>query len=251
MKIEMKASGDSGLILVFGDSISMETNNRIRLAAAEIEALGIEGIIELVPAYCTILVVYDPLKIGFEELRKRLEFLEESTGDVSALAEKRKKCVLPVCYGGHNGPDLENVASHKGLTIQEVVEIHSDANYVVYMIGFTPGFPYLGGMDERIATPRLLSPREKIPAGSVGIAGSQTGVYPMQSPGGWQIIGRTPIRIFDPERENPALLSAGMVVKFKPVDEKEYLEIEKLIDEGIYEFEILDEGGEACEENQN
>ena len=251
MKIEMKASGDSGLILVFGDSISMETNNRIRLAAAEIEALGIEGIIELVPAYCTILVVYDPLKIGFEELRKRLEFLEESTGDVSSLAEKRKKCVLPVCYGGQYGPDLEHVAIYNGLTTQEVVEIHSDANYVVYMIGFTPGFPYLGGMDERIATPRLLSPREKIPAGSVGIAGSQTGVYPMQSPGGWQIIGRTPIRIFDPERENPALLSAGMVVKFKPVDEKEYSEIEKRIDEGIYEFEIIDEGGEVCEENKN
>ena len=251
MKIEMKASGDSGLILVFGDSISMETNNRIRLAAAEIEALGIEGIIELVPAYCTILVVYDPLKIGFEELRKRLEFLEESTGDVSSLAEKRKKCVLPVCYGGQYGPDLEHVAIYNGLTTQEVVEIHSDANYVVYMIGFTPGFPYLGGMDERIATPRLLSPREKIPAGSVGIAGSQTGVYPMQSPGGWQIIGRTPIRIFDPERENPALLSAGMVVKFKPVDEKEYSEIEKRIDEGIYELEIIDEGGEVCEENKN
>ena len=129
---------------------------------------------------------------------------------------------LPVLYGGFCGPDLSFVAQHAGMTEQQIIDIHSAADYLIYMLGFTPGFPYLGGMDARIAVPRLSSPRVKIPAGSVGIAGEQTGVYPIASPGGWQIIGRTPLKLFDPGREQPFLLSAGQTVRFVPIDEAEY-----------------------------
>jgi KipI family sensor histidine kinase inhibitor len=251
MEIKMKASGDSGLIIVFGDSIDRETNKKISLAAVEIEACAIKGIIELVPTYGTILVVYNPLEIGFDELQKCLSFVEDIVDSASLLSESRRTCVIPVCYGGEYGPDLKHVAEHNGLSTVEAVSIHGSVDYLVYMIGFTPGFPYLGGMDERIATPRLLSPREKIPAGSVGIAGSQTGVYPMQSPGGWQIIGRTPLRLFDPRKESPALLSAGMTVRFKSVDEEEYITIEKCIEEGNYEIEIIEKGGDGDEKSQD
>ncbi|MGV3465566.1 MAG: 5-oxoprolinase subunit PxpB, partial [Heyndrickxia sp.] len=133
---------------------------------------------------------------------------------------------IPVCYGGDFGPDLETVASMNGLSTEEVIQIHSSAEYTVYMIGFAPGFPYLGGMSEKIATPRLPSPRLKIPERTVGIAGNQTGVYPIETPGGWQLIGRTPIKLFRPQDEVPSLLHAGDKVRFKPISYEEYVEWE-------------------------
>ena len=132
------------------------------------------------------------------------------------------------------GPDLPFVARHCGLSPDEVIRIHSAAEYLVYMLGFTPGFPYLGGMDERIATPRLEKPRTRIPAGSVGIAGTQTGAYPLDTPGGWQLIGRTPVKLYDPDREQPILLRAGQFVKFTPIDDKAYAEIAAAVQSGAY-----------------
>ncbi|MEG2984683.1 MAG: 5-oxoprolinase subunit PxpB, partial [Peptostreptococcaceae bacterium] len=136
---------------------------------------------------------------------------------------------IPVLYGGEFGPDIETVARHNNLSVEEVMDIHSKGEYLVYMLGFTPGFTYLGGMDNKIETPRLEIPRVKIPAGSVGIAGKQTGVYPIDSPGGWQLIGRTPIKLYDINKERPILLSAGDYVKFVPINKAEY---EKMLNEG-------------------
>ena len=141
---------------------------------------------------------------------------------------------IPVCYGGEYGPDLDFVAKYNRLTPEEVVRLHTSAEYLIYMLGFTPGFSYMGGMDERIATPRLESPRVLIHAGSVGIAGKQTGLYPLDSPGGWQLIGRTPVRLYDAHRDNPILLDAGLHVKFVPIDEAEFKRIVQRIELGRY-----------------
>lgn len=222
MKISIKPSGDSALIVFFGDAIDPAVNRNIGKALKAIAERHIEGLVELVPTYGTILVVYDPLKADYETMKEQMAFLTGMTPAAEEEGEEGAVLEIPVCYGGVFGPDLDHVAEVNGLTPEEVVGIHSKPAYLVYMVGFTPGFPYLGGMDERIATPRLLSPRERIPAGSVGIAGHQTGVYPLESPGGWQIIGRTPVTLFDPEKDPPALLSAGMRIRFKPVDQTAY-----------------------------
>jgi len=136
---------------------------------------------------------------------------------------------IPVCYGGEYGPDLGFVAEHNGLSQEEVIKIHSEGRYLTYMVGFAPGFPYLGGLSEKIAAPRKESPRLKIPEGTVGIAGNQTGVYPITTPGGWQLIGRTPFRLFHPGKNPPTLLKAGNIVVFKPISEQEYKQLLKVI----------------------
>jgi len=229
----IKITGDTSLAVIFGDEISEEMNVRVRTFDAAVAGTGIAGIYETVPTYCTVTIHYAPEVIRFNELKSRLiEMLESDTASedigVADVIE------IPVLYGGEYGPDLDFVAEHNGLTPAEVIEIHSRPEYLLYMLGFTPGFPYLGGMDERIATPRLTSPREKIPAGSVGIAGKQTGVYPMDTPGGWQIIGRTPVPLYNPHAEQPILLDAGMHVKFIPVPEKEYMDILGQVEDSIY-----------------
>ncbi|HHY76979.1 MAG TPA: 5-oxoprolinase subunit PxpB, partial [Clostridiales bacterium] len=153
-------------------------------------------------------------------------------------SEPAKVVEIPTIYGGEYGPDIEFVAQHNNLTVDEVIEIHSSRNYLIYMLGFTPGFPYLGGMSEKIETPRLKTPRTKIPAGSVGIAGKQTGIYPIDSPGGWQLIGRTPVKLYDPLADPPVLLNAGDYVRFVPIDEKEYKSILKQVEENKYKVKI-------------
>ena len=149
---------------------------------------------------------------------------------------------IPVCYGGEYGPDLQNIADLAGLTPEEVIKIHSSEDYLIYMLGFLPGFSYLGGLDERIHTPRLANPRIRIPAGSVGIGGSQTGIYPLDSPGGWQLLGMTPVKTYDPGREVPILFEAGDYIRFVPVTEEEYLKIKKQVDEGAYQCVIHQKG---------
>ena len=143
---------------------------------------------------------------------------------------------IPTLYGGEYGPDLDHVADHNGLTPEEVIQIHSSADYLVYMMGFTPGFPYLGGMSENIATPRLQTPRTAIPAGSVGIAEQQTGVYPIESPGGWQLIGRTPVQLFDPQRDPPVVVEAGDFIRFAPITETTYYVVQQQVQVGSYQL---------------
>lgn len=220
MGIECLPCGECALTVQLGTVIAEPVADAVRAFTAGLEGAKLPGIRELVPTYCTVMVHYDPAVWGFEELTEQLTALaarlEASSAGESDLVE------IPVLYGGEAGPDLNFVAEHNGLTPEEVIRRHAAPAYLVYMLGFTPGFPYLGGMDESIAAPRLKTPRVKIPAGSVGIAGTQTGVYPIDSPGGWQLIGRTPLRLFDMEGENKFLLKAGQRVRFVPIDEAEF-----------------------------
>lgn len=228
--------GDKSLIVEFGNSISPEINKKIRNMYLAIENSGLDGLGEMVPTYRSLLISYNPLKINYNNLCDRLREYEENLNDVSS--EPAKVVEIPTIYGGEYGADMEFVAQHNNLSIDEVVKIHSSRNYLIYMLGFTPGFPYLGGMSEKIETPRLKTPRTKIPAGSVGIAGKQTGIYPIDSPGGWQLIGRTPVKLYDPFGEPPVLLNAGDYVRFVPIDEKKYKSILELVENKNYKVNI-------------
>ncbi|MBU5625929.1 5-oxoprolinase subunit PxpB [Oscillibacter sp. MSJ-2] len=216
-------AGDSAVTVELGGAISSKVNARVRSLQAAVESAGIPGIRETVPAYCSLTVHYDPCQILFGPLVARLR---ELTAALDAAAATPYVVVeLPVLYGGEFGPDLGAVARFAGKSEQEVIALHSEVEYLIYMLGFTPGFPYLGGLNPAIAAPRLETPRLRIPAGSVGIAGSQTGVYPVASPGGWQLIGRTPVSLYDPARPEPILLRAGEYVKFRPIDGETYRSI--------------------------
>lgn len=228
--VQIKPVGDCGALVVLGDSISEEVNAKVMELNRKIHELPVEGILETVPAFCSVLVCYDPLKTDYDTVLKVLSLLSESlegkTGIRGRLVE------IPVCYGGSYGPDLSFVAEHGKITEDEVIRIHSSRDYRIYMQGFLPGFPYLGGMDERIFTPRLSSPRTRIPAGSVGIGGEQTGIYPMDSPGGWQLIGRTPYCLFKPEQVGKPLYEAGDSIRFVPISQEEYKEIKRKQEKG-------------------
>ena len=213
-------AGDSSMVIEFGNEISKEINSRIRALTDGLDNMGNEFIKEIVPTYRSIIVHYDSIKISYGDLKNQILELGDSESDNK---EKENNTVeIPVLYGGDFGPDIKNVAEHNDISVEDVIKIHSSRDYLIYMLGFTPGFPYLGGMDERIATPRLEKPRLKIDAGSVGIAGSQTGIYPLESPGGWQLIGRTPLDIFNQENEDPFLLNAGDYIRFIPITKEDY-----------------------------
>ncbi len=213
--------GDCAALVRFGDGIDETLHRLVQAACARLEAEPVPGATELVPAFTTVAVCYDPARVGSAApyrtvaaaLEARLAGLEADAAVPSRTVE------IPVHYGGADGPDLEHVAAHARLTAAEVVRLHAAGEYLVHMLGFAPGFPYLGGLDPRLHCPRREVPRTAVPAGSVGIGGSQTGIYPLVSPGGWQLIGRTPLELFDPAREPPALLRAGDRVRFVPVAE--------------------------------
>jgi KipI family sensor histidine kinase inhibitor len=212
--------GDRGLLLEFGDEISAEVNEKVRRMALALQAEKPEGIIEVVPTYRSLLVLYNPLTIPLEDLKRRLKQLEASLKKISFPDPKLTR--IPVLYGGTFGPDLGKVGEYLRLAEEEVVRLHCSKPYFIYMIGFMPGFPYMGELPETLVTPRLKTPRLIVPAGSVAIAQRQTGIYSMESPGGWQILGRTPVRIFNPEKESPALLRMGDLVQFYPINEREF-----------------------------
>ncbi|MBQ5953659.1 MAG: 5-oxoprolinase subunit PxpB [Lachnospiraceae bacterium] len=225
-------TGDTSLTVEFGNEINESINHDIRAYKIALEKAGIPGIVETVPTYRSLMVHYDPSVIRYGALREKLEQL---LGEMAAIEIPPSPVLeIPVLYGGEMGPDLPFVAEHAGMSEEEVVRIHSSAEYLIYMLGFTPGFTYLGGMSDKIAVPRLKQPRVKIPAGSVGIAGTQTGVYPIDSPGGWQLIGRTPVKMYDPDREVPILPEAGQYIKFFPVTQEEYDAILREVEAGTY-----------------
>ena len=227
MKPTISPVGDRAISIDFGKVIDPTINRHIRQTIERIKALQLEGIIELVPTYCALLVEYDAMLYSYSEICNIIEpTLEE--GMTNTTNELVTVVEVPTVYGGEFGPDLSFVASHNHLSEDEVISIHSGTDYLVYMLGFIPGFTYLGGMDPRIATPRLSSPRTLIPAGSVGIAGEQTGTYPSDSPGGWQIIGRTPVTMYDMSKAQAALLKAGDYVRYVPIDESEFHRIKAL-----------------------
>ena len=225
--------GDAAVVLEFGTGISPATHRAIAAFSAGLARQPFVGLREVVPAFTTLTVYYDPWLAGdhgrhspFERVAASLQELLAAASETVAGAET-EVVEIPVCYGGGFGPDLAFVAEHAGLTIAEVIARHSAPDYLVHMIGFAPGFPYLGGLDARLATPRRAQPRALVPAGAVGIAGPQTGIYSLPTPGGWQLIGRTPRRLFNPEWAVPSLLRAGQRLRFLPIGEAEFEELQQ------------------------
>lgn len=222
-KAKIFTLSDSAITIELGDDISPQTNACVHSLARAVEAAGIAGVVELVPSYRALAIYYDMLLCSQAELIAAVQPIIASLD--AAQVQPGRLMRIPVLYGGEYGPDLAAVAAHCALEENDVIALHTAAEYPVYMLGFLPGFCYLGGMDKRIAAPRLKTPRVKIAAGSVGIAGEQTGIYPLASPGGWQIIGRTPVRLYDPARPCPALIEAGMIIKFYSINNAEYAAI--------------------------
>lgn len=214
------AAGDRGLLVELGTNISLEVNQKVHSLNLLISKLHLKGVEECVPTYRSLLVYFNPAETSVERLADTIKGLE--TDFANCKVETRRRVVeVPVAYGGTFGPDLDFVAKYHNLDVKDVVQIHSGREYTVYMIGFIAGFPYLGKVAGEIATPRLETPRMRVPQGSVGIAGRQTGIYPCESPGGWQIIGRTSMELFCARKNPPTAVEPGDTVKFKPVEEVE------------------------------
>lgn len=211
--------GDRGLLIELGTGIDPAVNRRVKRLHRIIARERLHGVVETVPAYASLLVVFDPLQAAPEALKRQIagmcDFEDES------IAEQRAVVEVPVVYGGEAGPDLDGVAAYHGLSVDDVIGLHTGTVYRVYMIGFTPGFPYMGELPEALDTPRRDTPRTHIPKGSVAIAQRQTGIYPVVSPGGWQIIGCTPLALFDPHKETPSFLTMGDAVRFTPITAEE------------------------------
>jgi inhibitor of KinA len=232
--VRMLNAGEQGLVVEFGDVIDAAVNARVHLLAKALMEERREGVLEVVPTYRSLFVNFNPLLIERQSLMQKIAELLSVLHTRPCIDNPARVIAIPVSYGGEFGPDIEFVAAHNGISIPDVIEIHSSASYLIYMLGFTPGFPYLGGMHERIATPRLDKPRVSIPAGSVGIGGRQTGIYPIESPGGWRLIGRTPLKVFDASAASPFLFAAGDYLQFNAISSKEYQVISRQIEEKSY-----------------
>lgn len=231
-------NGDSAVTVQFKNEISKEVNAYVTSLCAEIENNKIKGVIEYIPTFCSVSVLYDCTLISAKKLISRLEKIIKNIKITSS--RKAKLYEIPVCYDDCFALDMGNVCEHSHLTREEVIARHSGRDYLIYMLGFLPGFAYLGGMDEALATPRLDSPRSEIFEGAVGIGGEQTGIYPVASPGGWQLIGKTPVKVYDKERENPILYSSGDYIRFVPVSLAEYDQIKSQINTGTYRVKVTE-----------
>ena len=215
-----RIAGDRGLLVEFGEGIDPKVNTKVRAMAKALEKKIPKGVKEMLPTYRSLLFIYDPGVTNPDMLCKLIKRVENTLEKIEI--EPWKVVEIPVCYANKFGPDMENVQKAHGLTTEEVIFLHSKPEYLIYMVGFTPGFAFLGGLDEKLHTPRLTTPRMLVPEGSVGIANNQTGMYPIASPGGWQLIGKTPLKLFAPDRANPFLYKAGDKIKFKPISQIEY-----------------------------
>jgi inhibitor of KinA len=213
-------AGDSALIVEFEERIDPAINARAIALADSLQAAAIAGVRDVVPTYRSVAVFFDPLRTNYDTLLERIE--RDAGRPAPDAARQAEPLRIPVCYGGDLGPDLGAVAAFGGISADEVIALHASATYRVFMLGFVPGFAYMGIVDARIAAPRHSTPRVRVPAGSVGIAGVQTGIYPAETPGGWQLIGRTPIKPFDANRAQPFLMKAGDAVRFYAIDRAEY-----------------------------
>lgn len=218
--VDFQPLGDSGVRMQFQHQVSSQLNGVIRAFCGLLERDEIVGVMEWVPTYDALTVYYRPDEITYDGLCQALA--KRLNEDFQVDKRRLETVMIPVLYGCDVGEDLKKVAKLNGLTEQEVIDIHSSTDYLIYMLGFLPGFPYLGGMSKSISTPRLENPRSRVPAGAVGIAGEQTGIYPLESPGGWNLIGQTPMRLFDCNREHPFLYQAGDRIRFVPIEKKEY-----------------------------
>jgi KipI family sensor histidine kinase inhibitor len=218
-------ASDQSLLVSFGQQITLEAHRSVRRLLHLLELQPVAGIRNLHPAYCSLLVKFDMLKLRHDELEAILRPYLDRLKDVILPAPRQLE--IPVCYGGEFGPDLADVAATHGLTPAQVIELHASVTYTVYFLGFAPGFAYLGELPEALATPRLPAPRRKVSAGSVGIAGNQTGVYPVATPGGWRLLGRTPLAMFRPDRDAMSFLSIGDRVRFTPISFDRFASLER------------------------
>ncbi|HBF43159.1 MAG TPA: allophanate hydrolase [Desulfobacteraceae bacterium] len=217
---EYRIMGDRGLLVELGDDISPEVNQSVRELFITLKGDRIDGVVEITPGYRSLLVIYDPLTIPLTTLRGTIDNIQRTNHHPQFSTPNLIK--IPVVYGGKYGPDLEWLAEYHKMTIKEVIRLHTGSTYKVYMVGFMPGFPYMGELPEELATPRRETPRTAVPQGSVGIAQKQTGIYPVEGPGGWRIIGRTPLRLFDPLKSPPTPLKMGGIVCFYTINEEEF-----------------------------
>ena len=203
-----------------GEEISAEVNTRVRALEYLVDQKGLPGVVETVPSYRSLLVYYDPSVVGYDALCAQLAALAEQA--TTTTMPPAREVELPCCYEGELGTDLEAAAARLGLSVDELVALHAGAEYLVYFIGFTPGLPYMTGAPERLTIPRLDTPRVKVPAGSVAIGGTQCCIYSVESPGGFWLLGRTPVRLYDPAAAEPILLRPGDRVRFHQIDRREF-----------------------------
>jgi inhibitor of KinA len=213
-------AGDSAVIVEFASRIDAAVNAQVVALAESVRATALPGVRDVVPTFCSVAVYFDPLRTDVDALLAQLD--REAARKPPDPAPPASPVRIPVCYGGEFGPDLAGVARFAGMSEAEIIELHSGPVYRVFMLGFVPGFAYMGTVDPRIAAPRRPTPRVRVPAGSVGIAGAQTGIYPSDSPGGWQLVGRTPVKPFDLGRLRPFLLQPGDAVRFYRIEPKDY-----------------------------
>lgn len=238
MKITFYPLGEAAVKCCFDEGISTDLTNNIQSFCKKLHNKHV-GITEWVPAYDSVSVYYEPWRISYEQITS---LLQPIANEIDTHHQKTKTVItIPTVYGGNYGPDLENLAAANNLSTKEVIDLHTKRDYLINMIGFLPGFPYLSGLDERIAMPRLENPRQSVPAGSVGIAESQTGIYPLDSPGGWNIIGRTPLKLFDAENEEPFLFEQGDYLQFSSISVDEYKQIQLEMEDGTYVLERREE----------
>lgn len=235
-EVKYLCCGENGVVIEFDDAISKDINAKIRSVINKIDEDKLPYIIDVLPTYRSILVQYDSTKISHSDIVAQLKKYE------SASQTKEEETVrlikIPTVYGDEYGQDIDFVASHNNISVEEVINIHTSTDYLVYMLGFIPGFTYLGGMSDKIATPRLASPRAKIDSGSVGIAGTQTGIYPTDSPGGWQIIGRTPLNLFDAKKEPPVFINSGDYIRYVRITKEEFQKIKEQVENNTYRVDI-------------
>ena len=236
--VQFQIASDQSLIVYFGqenkegrakarplqNQITIEAHERVRKFVRLMELEPVAGVSNLHPAYCSVLIKFDALKLRHDELEEILQLYLDRLDEV-ALPEPRQ-VEIPVCYGGEFGPDLNEVAAMHGMSAAQVIELHASVTYLVYFLGFVPGFAYLGELPEALVTPRLATPRRRVPPGSVGIAGNQAGVYPFATPGGWRLLGRTPMAMFRAERDELSLLAIGDRVRFVPIPSERFAALE-------------------------
>lgn len=245
MDISLQAVGDTALKVSFLDDVSPKLNKSIQLFCGKLQESMIDGIGEWVPAFDSVTIYYEPCKLSHDMLCKKVIQLNESS--IEENKHPFRLIHVPVIYGGEYGPDLQRVAAYNQLSTEDVITRHQSLEYLVYMLGFLPGFPYLGGLDTTIATPRLEAPRAKTFAGSVGIAHKQTGIYPVESPGGWNIIGKTPIQLFGKKDESAFLFRAGDYVRFYSISKDEFETIVREIKSNTYKVKIEVKKGEKTD----
>ncbi|MBE5924957.1 MAG: 5-oxoprolinase subunit PxpB [Lachnospiraceae bacterium] len=237
MEMRFLPAGDEALIVEFGMEIDDEINRKVQRLADFIRSQNISGIRELLPTFRSLMIFYNSNVISYKKLIGEIKHFKNDKDE--GVAEKKKILCVPCCYGSDYGPDLKEMSSRLGMSTEEIIKLHSQSDYKIYMLGFLPGFTYLGGLDKRIHMPRLDTPRTSIPAGSVGIGGNQTGVYPVASPGGWWLIGNTPIEFYNPQREMPVLCNAGEYIRFIPISISDYESIQKDVKDNKYNPEYV------------